>query len=89
MAIDVRMDDKGRLSIPRAAREQLGWKGGDVFFLEQEADGTVRLARAENPFDVLARDAARQYRAGKTINVREYAASHGVDLDDDTEDMSP
>lgn len=56
----IRLDDKGRLRIPRATRERLGWNGGDVFSLEPGADGTVRLVKATNPFDVLARDAARQ-----------------------------
>ena len=75
----VRVDTKGRLTIPQAVREELGIKPGDTFFLLPE-DGVLRLAKAENPFDALADFANAEYEAGRTTNVRAIAAELGVTL---------
>ena len=75
------VDDKGRLLIPDAIRKQYGIEAGDIFFIQVEETGVIRYARAENPFDLLAEHAVREYRAGRTRGLREIAAEEGVDLD--------
>ncbi len=78
-AVAVRVDDKGRLTIPAKQRKALGFEPGAVFFIERSGD-ILRLARAENPFDGLARQAAAEYEEGQTRNLREIARERGVDL---------
>jgi AbrB family looped-hinge helix DNA binding protein len=75
------VDQKGRLLIPDAIRKQYGIEAGDIFFIQVEETGVIRYARAENPFDLLAEHAIREYRAGRTRDLREIAAEEGVDLD--------
>lgn len=80
----IKVDSKSRLTIPRALREALGIEPGDVMFVEQEADGIVlRYAKAENPFDGLARHAEQEYRAGRTRSLRDYARERNIKLDDE------
>jgi AbrB family looped-hinge helix DNA binding protein len=75
-AVAVTVDSKGRVTIPAAAREALGLEAGAVLFLEQEGE-VLRLARAVNPFDELARDAVESHRAGRTRGLREFARECG------------
>jgi len=54
----VKVDPKGRLSIPAELRKRLGIKPGDTLFVETEGNGRVlRFAKARNPFNGLARQA--------------------------------
>ena len=79
--VTVRVDDKGRLSIPAEIRTAMGIKSGDVFFLESDPESKIiHLAKAVNPFDGLAEHALREYRAGRTRNLSEYAIANGFDL---------
>lgn len=81
--VTVKIDDKGRLSIPADIRGQLGIQTGDVFFLETNADHTlIHLAKAQNPFDGLAEHATEEYRAGRTRRLRDYASDRGVAVND-------
>jgi AbrB family looped-hinge helix DNA binding protein len=76
------VDEKGRVLIPDAVRKRLGISAGDVLFLQvEEETGVLRYAKADNPFDILAEHALREYRAGRTRTLREIAAEEGVDLD--------
>ncbi|MBA2518099.1 MAG: AbrB/MazE/SpoVT family DNA-binding domain-containing protein [Chloroflexia bacterium] len=80
----VRMDNKGRLVIPRPVREALNLRAGDVFVVEAEPEGDVfRVARARNPFDVMAEYAIREFEAGRTTDLRDYAARKGYVINDD------
>lgn len=82
--VTVKVDPKGRLTIPRRLREGLGIEPGDAFFVEGDEEGKVlRFAKAENPFDILAEHALREHRAGRTRGLREVAADLGVALDDE------
>lgn len=82
----VRVDAKGRLSLPRRLREELGIEPGDTLFVEGGAgQATLRLAKAENPFDVLAEHAIQEYRAGRTKPLRQFARENAIDLDVDDE----
>ena len=82
MTFTVKTDAKGRLTIPQDLRARLGIQAGDIFFLEVE-EGVMRLAKAENPFGLLAQDAIAQYRAGQTKSLEEFAAENGFTLDDE------
>jgi bifunctional DNA-binding transcriptional regulator/antitoxin component of YhaV-PrlF toxin-antitoxin module len=75
----VEVDDRYRLTIPRDARE--GIKPGDVFFVERDVEGLLHYAKAENPFDGLARHAIAEYCAGRTRSLREIAQEAGATLD--------
>jgi AbrB family looped-hinge helix DNA binding protein len=78
----IRVDDKGRLTIPRQFRKALGIEPGDTLFVECEENGKVlRYAKAENPFDALAQHAEREYRAGRTRRLREFARENNIDVD--------
>lgn len=77
----VTVDAKGRVAIPADVRRSLGIEKGDVMFIESDpAHEVVHLAKAQNPFDGLAEYALQEHRAGRTRNLREFAADEGIDL---------
>ncbi len=69
--IAITVDNKGRLSIPVKARKRLGINPGDILFF-QERDSILEYAKAENPFDVLAKHALQEYKEGKTISLDDF-----------------
>lgn len=82
--VAVTIDSKGRLSIPASVRDELGIETGDVLFLESDPEhAVIHLAKAENPFDGLARHAIEEYRQGKTTNLSDLAQKWGIDLKND------
>jgi AbrB family looped-hinge helix DNA binding protein len=82
----VKIDAQGRVAIPAAMRTWLGLEVGDTVFvhLDEEAHG-VRLAKAINRFDLLYEHAVRDYRAGKTTNLRDFLPGEIDEPDGDTE----
>ena len=79
----VRVDAKGRVTLPKAIRDELNIQDGTPFFVKFiKGKGVVILAPAINPFDILAEQAIEEYKAGKTTNIEEYAKNHGIDLDE-------
>ena len=80
-ALHATVDDKGRILIPDSIRKQFGIESGDIFFIQAEESGAFRIARAENPFDVLAEHALHESKAGRTRRLREIAGEEGIDLD--------
>jgi AbrB family looped-hinge helix DNA binding protein len=82
--LTVKTDAKGRLTIPRPLREELGIEPGDTFFLEVDnVRGVLHFAKAENPFDLLAEHALREYHAGRTKSLRDFANENDIALDDE------
>lgn len=71
--ISAKIDSKGRLALPVDLRELMNIEPGDVFFIKPEKNDILRLARAENPFEFLAKHAIEESREGKTISLGEYA----------------
>jgi AbrB family looped-hinge helix DNA binding protein len=67
-----KIDSKGRLSLPQHIRNMLHIETGDVFFIETDENDILRLAKAENPFDVLAKQALDESKAGETITLEEF-----------------
>ncbi len=80
-AIPVRLDDRGRILIPRTIREALRAEPGDVFFIQQDENG-MRIMKGEDPFDALADDAIREDDAGETISFDEILRREGISLDE-------
>ncbi len=67
-----------------AGRKGLGIEPGDTSFVEcDEGQRTLRYARAENPFDVLAQHAVEEHREGRTRSLRAFAAENDIGLDAD------
>ena len=67
-----KVDNKGRLSLPQELRAMLHIEAGDIFFIETDKNNILKLAKAENPFDVLARQALKDSKAGQTITMEEF-----------------
>lgn len=79
----VKADAKGRVTLPKAIRDELSVEDGTPFFVKFiRGKGVVILAPAINPFDILAEQAMEEYEAGKTTNIEEYAKNHGINLDE-------
>lgn len=79
----VKVDPKGRLTIPLNLRKALNIEPGDTLFVALDEETRVlRYAKAENPFDVLAEQAINEFRAGRTTSLREFAAENDISLDD-------
>lgn len=84
MITPLKIDSKGRISIPKRYRELIGLQPGDAMFLEvDEETGTLQIRKAINPFDILALDALRQYEAGETRSLDEIMAELGVEPEHD------
>ncbi len=79
-AFSVKVDAKGRLSIPRDLREALGIQPGDTLFVERDGE-MLRYAKAENPFDALVQHALEERRAGRTKRLRDVARENTIKLD--------
>jgi AbrB family looped-hinge helix DNA binding protein len=80
--LTAKVDAKGRVSIPQRIREDLEIEPGDTLFVEYDAEQKVlRYAKAENPFESLARHAIEEWHAGRTRSIYDFAAEHGIDLD--------
>jgi AbrB family looped-hinge helix DNA binding protein len=77
----VRIDDRGRISVPNQVRKAWNLERGDTLFVMDYGDKLV-VRKAINPFDVLAEDAVREYKEGKTQDVRSFAKEQGIDLDE-------
>ncbi len=73
----VTIDSKGRLSLPRKLREELGLGSGDVVFVEREGH-TLRVAKAINPLASAVAEGVAEYRAGRKIALRGLAKKHRV-----------
>jgi AbrB family looped-hinge helix DNA binding protein len=80
----VKIDAKGRFTIPQLVRERLGIEPGDTFILKvDDVRGELRFAKAENPLDILAEHALAEYRAGRTKSLRDFATENRITLDDE------
>ena len=80
--IPLRLDDRGRLTLPLDVRKELHWEPGDIVYLRRDENG-LYILKGENPFDALAEEALREYKAGETQDIRDVAKEWGIDLDKD------
>jgi len=75
----VRVDAKGRVTLPKAIRDELNIEEGTPFFVKFIREkGVVILAPAINPFDILAEQAMEEYKAGETTSIEKYAENHNT-----------
>jgi AbrB family looped-hinge helix DNA binding protein len=80
----VTVDGRGRISVPAEFRERLDLKQGDALVVQVEENGVeLRLTKAADPFDTLAALGEREYRTGRTKNLRTFAQREGIALDED------
>ncbi|MGH2551352.1 MAG: AbrB/MazE/SpoVT family DNA-binding domain-containing protein [Thermomicrobiales bacterium] len=78
-----KVDSKGRISLPREIHEALGSSTGDtLFFNINSANHTVEIAKAINPFDILAAEAWAEFERGETTDLRDFAEEMGINLDE-------
>ena len=73
----ITLDSKGRLSLPRKIRDELGLAAGDVLFVQREG-ATVRLAKALNPLDAAVAEGVAEYHAGRRIGLKRLSTKHRV-----------
>ena len=67
-----RVDNNGRVTLPRSIREAWGLKTGDtVFFRYDSKNGRVQIAPAVSPFDILAEHAIEEYNQERTKTAEE------------------
>ncbi len=78
--VSVHVDEKGRITLPAKLCQALSLEAGDTLFVRLRGE-TLELAKAENPFDALARHAIKEYREGRTKGLRELAKEWSVDLE--------
>jgi len=72
--VAVRIDDKGRITLPKSIRKALGIKAGDTLFFKYDPQSNrLQIAPAVSPFDALAEEAVKEYKEGRTRTVEEYA----------------
>jgi AbrB family looped-hinge helix DNA binding protein len=78
----VKLDNKGRLVVPKEVREAMGAREGDVFFLDYDVfDGLLIFAAATNPLLQRIDEGRAEYKAGLTKSLDEAAAEMGVTID--------
>ena len=80
--VAVRIDDKGRVTLPRSMRKALGIKAGDTLFFKYDPQSNrLQIAPAMSPFDTLAEEAVKEYKEGRTRTIEEYAKEKDIRLD--------
>ncbi len=84
MNTSVKVDGKGRLTIPIDAREAFGVREGDVFYFDFDlVDGIMVFAPAKNPLLQRLEEGRAEYKAGLTKSLDEVAAELGIVIDRD------
>jgi AbrB family looped-hinge helix DNA binding protein len=79
-AISLKVDEKGRVTLPNKLRKNLDIRPGDTLFLQEQVECFV-LKKAVNPFDALVLDALRERNEVKTVGLEDAAHELGVDLE--------
>lgn len=80
--MSVKLDNKGRLVVPKEVREAMGAREGDVFYLDYDVfDGLLVFAAATNPLLQRIEEGRAEYRAALTKSLDEVAAEMGVTID--------
>jgi AbrB family looped-hinge helix DNA binding protein len=67
----VKVDDRGRITLPKSMRDDMGINNHETLFVRREED-TIEVAKAGlNPFEVLGEHARREHDRGRTRVIRE------------------
>ena len=72
-----RMDEKGRVSIPRPLRDEMDLAPGTLLAFVREG-GEIHVRPVGNPFTTLMHEAEEEYAAGRTRNIREFAHERNI-----------
>lgn len=75
----LKLDEKGRLTLPLKMRKDFNIEPGDVFFVKPEKTG-IHLAKAENPFNDIVEYAKHERETGKSMELRAYARKHNISV---------
>ena len=76
----LKVDEKGRITLPLKLRKEFSIEPGDIFFIKPDEIG-IRLAKAENPFDTLVEYAHHERNAGKSCELRAFAKENDISID--------
>ncbi len=82
MALEIRLDERGRVTIPREVRERLGLKPGDRLLIKVQDDAIV-MVRSKDPFKIIGMILKnltfdrRLRREAEDQALRELEAKHG------------
>ena len=80
--MSVKLDNKGRLVVPKEVRDAMGAREGDVFYLDYDVfDGLLVFAAATNPLIQRVEEGRAEYKAGQTKSLDDVAAELGVTID--------
>jgi len=67
----VKVDERGRITLPKAMREKMDIQANETLFVRREGD-MIEVATADlNPFEVLGEHARREHERGRTHVIRE------------------
>ncbi|MFN2364713.1 MAG: AbrB/MazE/SpoVT family DNA-binding domain-containing protein [Halarsenatibacteraceae bacterium] len=80
--IPVKLDSRGRITIPKKAREEAEIEEGDILFMSLEP-GKIEFTRAiEDPIVVLRDYSEKEFEKGKTRDLRDYAKEKEIEIDE-------
>ena len=79
-AISLRVDDKGRVTLPKKLREKMNLVKGDTLFLH-EGKAEIILKKGIDPFDAIVKEGLKEYKEGKTTSLDDFASEMGINLD--------
>jgi len=65
--ISIKVDEKGRLSIPAKIRQKLGINPGDTLFFRTDGQILQYAKLEEDPFETLAKEAVEKNKVGKAL----------------------
>ncbi|MHB1680793.1 MAG: AbrB/MazE/SpoVT family DNA-binding domain-containing protein [bacterium] len=74
MQLTVKIDDKGRITLPKSIRKEININPGDIFYLNYDAEKKqMQLKKAVNPFNILAGEALKEYKKGNVKRIEKLA----------------
>ena len=77
-----KVDEKGRITLPKEIREKTGINKGTVLFIDPEL-GQVKLTRAvEDPIAKLKEYTEKEFISGNTKDLRKYAKEKGIEVNE-------
>ena len=80
--LTVKVDSRGRITIPKEARKTAQIENGDTLFMNLKP-GKIEFIRAvEDPVVVLREYSEQEYENGRTKNLRDYVEKSGIKLDE-------
>jgi len=75
----VRADAKGRVTLPKAIRDELNIEDGTPFFVKLvKRKRAIILTPVLSPWDILGETALEEYRAGETTSLVQYAENQNT-----------